>query len=50
MDLNYGTYIFEKNGKETKYELKTKNEVARDIAEKIIELLGWNRYFSHLPL
>ncbi len=32
--------IFEKNGKETKYELKTKNEVARDIAEKIIELLG----------
>lgn len=32
--------IFEKNGKETHYELKTKTDVARDIVEKIIELLG----------
>ena len=31
--------IFEKNGKETHYELKTKTDVARDIVEKIIELL-----------
>lgn len=31
--------IFEKNGKETKYGLKSKNDVAIDIVEKIIELL-----------
>ena len=32
--------IFEKGGKETKYELKTKREVAGDIVDKIIELLS----------
>ena len=30
--------IFEKNGQETNYDLKSKKEVAKDIVEKIIEL------------
>ncbi|GBL34817.1 probable coenzyme A biosynthesis bifunctional protein CoaBC [Filimonas sp.] len=32
--------IFEKNGKETSFELKTKTAVANDIVDKITELLG----------
>ena len=32
--------IFEKSGKQTSYELKSKKEVARDIVEKIIEQAG----------